>query len=312
MWSARYWRAVALTVEAQRALLARFATHLATERRLAARSVEAYTADVSRLIELTGEAALASLTAQDIRRFAGRLHGQGLGGRSIGRMLSAWRGFFRWLAREHVVTANPALGIKPPKSQKRLPHVLSPDEASQLLEGAVEGPVDCRDHAMLELLYSSGLRRGELVSLDLGDVRPAEALVRVTGKGNRTREVPVGRQALDALAAWLQVRSSLARDDCRALFVGARGQRIDPRTVSTRVEQWAKRRGLGQHLHPHMLRHSFASHVLQSSGDLRAVQEMLGHASISTTQIYTHLDFQYLAKAYDAAHPRARRGKRPA
>jgi len=211
--------------------------------------------------------------------------------------------------------ANPALGVKPPRSAKRLPKVLSPDEASQLLDvtatDALTAPTaaDARDLAMFELLYSSGLRCAELVGLDLGDVRQAEALVRVTGKGSRTREVPVGRQALASLEAWLGVRHLMARPGCVALFVGARGERIDPRVLSSRLARWARLRGLGQHLHPHMLRHSFASHVLQSSGDLRAVQEMLGHASIATTQIYTHLDFQYLAKAYDAAHPRARRSR---
>jgi integrase/recombinase XerC len=296
--------------DAARALLARFVEYLASERRLARLSVDAYEHDVSRLLRLAGDAPLAGLTPVDIRRFAGRLHGQGLDGRTIARLLSAWRSFFRWLVRERLSDANPALGVKPPKSGKRLPKVLSPDEAAQLLDGGTaETPADLRDLAMLELLYSSGLRRAELVSLDLGDVRAADALVRVTGKGSRTREVPVGRQALVAIDAWLEVRPQMARPDCPALFVGARGERISDRVVATRVDRWAKRRGLGQHLHPHMLRHSFASHVLQSSGDLRAVQEMLGHASIATTQVYTHLDFQYLAKAYDAAHPRARMGK---
>ncbi len=291
------------------ALLERFCAYLAGERRLAALSIVAYRRDVERLLRLAADAPLAGLVAQDIRRFAGRLHGEGLDGRTIARMLSAWRGFYRWLVRERLSAANPALGVKPPKSGKRLPRVLSPDEAAQLLDAPAETPAERRDLAMLELLYSSGLRRAELVGLDLGDVRVADALVRVTGKGSRTREVPVGRQALRALAAWLEVRPLLAKAGCEALFVGARGERIGERTVATQVERWARRRGLAQHLHPHMLRHSFASHVLQSSGDLRAVQEMLGHASISTTQVYTHLDFQYLAKAYDAAHPRARMGK---
>ncbi len=302
--------AEALPAASQR-LLERFVDYLATERRLAVTSVAAYEYDVLRLLRLAGDAPLAGLTSQEIRRYAGRLHGQGLNGRSIARLLSAWRAFFRWLVRERLSAANPAIGVKPPKSGKRLPKVLSPDEASQLLGGMPETPAEVRDLAILELLYSSGLRRAELVSLDLGDVRAADALVRVTGKGSRTREVPVGRQALLALDAWLQVRPLMARPGCEALFVGVRGDRISDRVLSTRVEQWARQRGLGQHLHPHMLRHSFASHVLQSSGDLRAVQEMLGHASIATTQIYTHLDFQSLAKAYDAAHPRARIGKAP-
>ena len=300
----------ALPAASQR-LLERFVDYLATERRLAVTSVAAYEYDVLRLLRLAGNAPLAGLTSQEIRRYAGRLHGQGLNGRSIARLLSAWRAFFRWLVRERLSAANPAIGVKPPKSGKRLPKVLSPDEASQLLGGIPETPAGVRDLAILELLYSSGLRRAELVSLDLGDVRAADALVRVTGKGSRTREVPVGRQALLALDAWLQVRPLMARPGCEALFVGVRGDRISDRVLSTRVEQWARQRGLGQHLHPHMLRHSFASHVLQSSGDLRAVQELLGHANIATTQVYTKLDFQHLAKVYDAAHPRARIGKLP-
>jgi integrase/recombinase XerC len=304
------------------AWLARYLDHLAAERRLAALSVRAYRGDIERLLRYADGHALGTLVVQDIRRFAGRAHGEGLSGRSIARMLAAWRSFFHWLIRERQLAGNPALGVKAPRSGRRLPKVLSPDEAAQLLDpvsavtlspaaAAEQTParqaVGARDQAMLELLYSSGLRCGELVGLDLGDVRMVDALVRVTGKGSRTREVPVGRQALAAIALWLTLRPQLAQADCSALFVGMRGQRIAPRTVFEQVRQWAKRRGLTQALHPHMLRHSFASHVLQSSGDLRAVQEMLGHASIATTQIYTHLDFQALAKAYDAAHPRARR-----
>lgn len=300
---------------AQRERLALYIRYLETERRLAVLSVQAYGADVVRLLAMAGDTPAEHLSASEIRRFAGRLHGEGLDGRSIGRMLSAWRSFFRWLVRERQAMANPALGVKPPRSAKRLPKVLSPDEASQLLDATAKpntsAPTvaDARDLAMFELLYSSGLRCAELVGLDLGDVRAAEALVRVTGKGSRTREVPVGRQALASLEVWLGVRHQMARPGCSALFVGARGERIDPRVLSSRLARWARLRGLSQHLHPHMLRHSFASHVLQSSGDLRAVQEMLGHASIASTQIYTHLDFQYLAKAYDAAHPRARRSR---
>ena len=288
-------------------LLDRYLAHLASERRLARLSVQAYATDIRRLLDLAGDAPLGSLVAQDIRRFAGQAHAGGLDGRSIARMLAAWRGFFRWQCREGLIAANPAAGIRAPRSARRLPRLLSPDEAAQLLDAQPETPIARRDHAILELIYSSGLRRGEVVGLDLGDVRPDEALVRVTGKGSKVREVPVGARALAALAAWLEVRPAIAGPAERALFVGARGARIGARAVGNCAESWARRQGLAQHLHPHMLRHSFASHLLQSSGDLRAVQELLGHESIGTTQIYTHLDFQHLARAYDAAHPRAKR-----
>jgi len=290
-----------------RGWLDRYLAHLATERRLSPHSIEAYGRDLARLLSMVGEVPLARLVAQDIRRFAAQAHASGLEGRSIARMLAAWRGFFHWLCREGCLAANPAAGIRAPRSPRRLPRLLSPDEAAQLLDAQPDTPIGRRDHALLELLYSSGLRRAEVVGLDLGDVRTEEALVRVTGKGSKVREVPVGSRALAALAAWLEVRPSVARPGEVALFTGARGGRIGPRAVGTCAEHWARRQGLAQHLHPHMLRHSFASHLLQSSGDLRAVQELLGHESIGTTQIYTHLDFQHLARAYDASHPRARR-----
>jgi integrase/recombinase XerC len=222
-------------------------------------------------------------------------------------MLSAWRGFFSYLARDHGFTRNPCTGVRPPKSPKVLPKALSPDEATRLVSFPQDDPLAIRDRAMFELLYSSGLRLSELTSLKLGDVGFADATVRVTGKGNKTRVVPVGSHALLALQAWMPVRESLPQKDASALFLNHRGAAISPRTVQSRLKTWGIRQGLPGHVHPHMLRHSFASHVLQSSGDLRAVQEMLGHASISTTQVYTHLDFQYLAKVYDQAHPRAKR-----
>jgi integrase/recombinase XerC len=222
-------------------------------------------------------------------------------------MLSAWRGFFNYLARDHGFTRNPCTGVRPPKSPKALPKALSPDEATRLMGIRDSDPLSVRDRAMFELFYSSGLRLSELTSLKLDDVSFADATVRVIGKGNKTRVVPVGGHALQAIQAWLPIRQELPRRDGAELFLNQRGTAISPRTVQSRLKTWGIRQGLPGHVHPHMLRHSFASHVLQSSGDLRAVQEMLGHASISTTQVYTHLDFQYLAKVYDQTHPRAKR-----
>jgi integrase/recombinase XerC len=286
-----------------------FLSHLVRERRLSPHTAEGYAHDVRVLLELAKEQprALQDLEIHQIRRFVARLHGRGLGGKSLARMLSAWRGFFNYLARDHGFTRNPCAGVRPPKSARPLPRALSPDEATRLVSIGERDPLAVRDRAMFELLYSSGLRLSELISLIPGDVSFAEATVRVTGKGNKTRVVPVGSHALAALQAWLPVRESLPNLNEPALFVNRRGEPISPRTVQSRLKAWGIRQGLPGHVHPHMLRHSFASHVLQSSGDLRAVQEMLGHASISTTQVYTHLDFQYLAKVYDAAHPRAKK-----
>jgi integrase/recombinase XerC len=247
------------------------------------------------------------LQIHQIRRYVAQLHARGLDGRSIARMLSAWRGFYRYLARDHGFSANPCVGIRAPKSAKRLPHALSPDESGRLMAMDDDSALALRDKAMFELLYSSGLRLSELTSLAPGDVDSADGTVRVTGKGGKTRVIPVGRHALAAVQAWLVQRSDITRKGETALFVNRNGGRLGPRAVQLRLKQWAVKSGLDSSVHPHMLRHSFASHVLQSSGDLRAVQEMLGHASISTTQVYTQLDFQHLAKVYDAAHPRAKR-----
>jgi integrase/recombinase XerC len=284
-----------------------FLSHLIKERRLSPHTAEGYRHDVVVLLELTQGAALQDLQIHQIRRFVAQLHGRGLGGRSLGRMLSAWRGFFNYLVRDHSFTRNPCIGLRPPKSPKSLPKALSPDEAARLVTFPGDDPLAVRDRAMFELLYSSGLRLSELLSLTQEDVSFADATVRVTGKGNKTRIVPVGSPALQALQAWLPVREALPSRNNAALFLNQRGDRISARAVQSRLKTWGVKQGLPGHVHPHMLRHSFASHVLQSSGDLRAVQEMLGHASISTTQVYTHLDFQYLAKVYDQAHPRAKR-----
>jgi integrase/recombinase XerC len=286
-----------------------FLDHLAHQRRLSPATREGYARDLDRLLAANPDVALERIASHTIRRTVARLHAGGLSGRTLARMLSAWRSFFRWMARHHGLPANPCAGIRAPKVPKALPKALSPDAAQRLLDMAPEQGTDVRDKAMFELFYSSGLRLAELVSLDAAQapliLRDRE--VTVTGKGSRTRTVPVGARAAEAIQAWLAERTRFAAADEPALFVGVRGRRIDPAVVQDALKRWAIRAGLTEKVHPHVLRHSFASHVLQSSGDLRAVQEMLGHASISTTQVYTHLDFQHLAKVYDAAHPRARK-----
>jgi len=290
-------------------LLSGFLAHLTNERRYSEHTRENYARDLRKLFLLAANTPLSDLKSHHIRRYIAQLHGQGLGGRTLARILSAWRSFFNYLMRDHRFRDNPCMGLRPPKSPKLLPHALSPDEAVKLVELPAVTPLDMRDKAMFELLYSSGLRLAELVSLDPINTDFNDAAVRVTGKGSKTRIVPMGSHAIAALKAWLAVRGQIAEPDETALFVGKNGKRISPRTVQLRLRQWGIKQGIVSGVHPHLLRHSFATHVLQSSGDLRAVQEMLGHASISTTQVYTHLDFQYLAKIYDAAHPRAKRKK---
>ncbi|BBI98455.1 tyrosine recombinase XerC [Ferrigenium kumadai] len=280
---------------------------LRNEKRYSELTAENYARDLRHLFELSAGTPLANLKIHHIRRFIAQLHGKGLGGRSLARMLSAWRGFFTYLMRDHSFADNPCAGLRAPKSPKTLPQALSPDEAARLVDLPADTPEAIRDKAMFELFYSSGLRLAELVSLDPEQLDMSDGEVRVTGKGSKTRIVPLGSHAIAALKSWLAVRDQLAKADETALFVGTRGSRITPRMVQLRMKQWGIKQGLNSNVHPHLLRHSFATHVLQSSGDLRAVQEMLGHASISTTQVYTHLDFQYLSKIYDAAHPRARK-----
>ncbi|MBA4092783.1 MAG: tyrosine recombinase XerC [Candidatus Accumulibacter sp.] len=291
---------------------------LAEQRRLSPHTVAGYRRDLATLLELAaaaggagGSLALADLQVRHIRRFAAQLHARGLSGRSLARTLSAWRGFFGWLGGRGLAAQNPVEGVRAPKSPKALPKVLSPDEANRLLEAPGETLLDLRDQAIFELFYSSGLRLAELAALDtdcLADVAAGE--VRVLGKRGKPRLVPVGGKARTALAAWAARRAELAGPDESALFVGRYGARLGVRMIELRLKRRALLMGLPTHVHPHMLRHSFASHVLQSSGDLRAVQEMLGHASIASTQVYTHLDFQHLAGVYDKAHPRAKRAKR--
>jgi integrase/recombinase XerC len=288
-------------------LAAEYLDALKHQRRLAAATLGNYSHAIDVLLQLHGEQDLKSLEPAHVRRYVALLHAKGLSPRSLALALSAWRGWFRWLARHRGFRANPVLGIRAPKAPRPLPKALSVEAAQRLLDAGEDNtPLLLQDRAMFELLYSSGLRVGELVALDLAD-DPAQGEVTVTGKGSKTRTVPVGAKARAALKAWLEVRSQIGAPAEKALFVGARGRRIAAHRVWQRLGTWARRRGLAEHVHPHMLRHSFATHMLQSSQDLRAVQELLGHASISTTQVYTHLDFQALAKVYDAAHPRARK-----
>jgi len=279
------------------------------QRRLSAATVTNYRHALGLLFSLLKETPLETLEPAQVRRYVALMHSRGLAPRSLALMLSAWRGFFRWLVRYRGFRANPVLGVRAPKAARPLPKALSVEAAQRLLEGAPATPEHVRDAAMFELLYSSGLRLGELIALNVDDGRIdlRHGEVTVTGKGSRTRTVPVGAKAREALAAWINTRAQIAAAGERALFVGGRGRRISPGVVGARLTRWARARGLAEHVHPHMLRHSFATHMLQSSQDLRAVQELLGHASISTTQVYTHLDFQALAKVYDAAHPRAKK-----
>lgn len=290
--------------------LSGYLAYLGHERRYSPLTLENYARDISGLFELAGETPLGDIKSHHVRRYVAQLHGRGLSGKTLARMLSAWRGFFAYLIRDHKFSGNPCIGLRPPKSPRALPGTLSPDDAVRLVDlPEADGILAVRDRAMLELLYSSGLRLAELVGLDVPAAESgiASGDIRVTGKGSKTRDVPVGSHAIEALKAWLAVRGTLAKDDEPALFTSRAGRRISPRSVQLRMKEWGIKQGIAGNVHPHLLRHSFASHVLQSSGDLRAVQEMLGHSSISTTQVYTHLDFQYLAKIYDHAHPRAKK-----
>lgn len=290
--------------------VARFRRHLSTERRLSPHTDAAYARDLAALVQFCDAQGLADwrmVDSQYVRVFAARSHAAGLDPRSIQRRLSAVRSFFGFLLREGVLKKNPAHEVRAPKSAKRLPRTLDADQMARLLEIPADDPLAVRDRALMELFYSSGLRLSELVALDVTDVDLADRTVRVLGKGRKTRIVPVGRMAVQAIEKWLTERPGLARSDERAMFVGRNGRRLGARAIQSRVAYWARRQGIGVHVHPHLFRHSFASHLLESSGELRGVQELLGHADISTTQIYTHLDFQHLARIYDATHPRARK-----
>ena len=287
-----------------------FLHHIRFERRLSEHTVSAYRRDLVALGEYCAERNLADwsgLSTGDLRRFAAGAHRRGLAPRTVQRRLAGARSFFNYLESEGAISCNPARGVKAPRPPRSLPQTLDLDQVTRLLDIPDRDTVACRDRAMLELMYSSGLRLAELAGLDLGGVEMREGQIRVTGKGRKERILPVGRKAIDALKDWLRRRGELAANAENALFVGVRGRRIAASSIQARLNYWARHAGLPGQVYPHMLRHSFATHLLESSGDLRAVQELLGHADISTTQVYTHLDFQHLSRVYDRAHPRARR-----
>jgi integrase/recombinase XerC len=283
--------------------------HLTFERGLSALTLKNYARDIQLLESLAENTTLDTVKNTQIRRYIATLHGRGLSGKTIARSLSAWRGFYDYLVHHKGYTQNPVTGLRAPKSAKTLPQALSTDQAVKFVDIKGDGLLERRDHAILELFYSSGLRLAELVNLDINMLDFSEGTVTVTGKGNKTRIVPMGSYAMNAIQTWMQSRMliKIADSNPNALFVTQQGKRITPRAVQYRVKEWSIKQGINTSMHPHLLRHSFATHVLQSSQDLRAVQEMLGHANISTTQVYTHLDFQHLATIYDKAHPRAKK-----
>jgi len=283
---------------------------LETERRLSSHTLSAYRRDLTALLKYCdkeGVDSLADLDVYHIRRFAAQGHRQGLSARSIARRLSAVRSFLTTLVQAGVIKSNVAMHVQAPRASRRLPATLDADQVARLLDLSGDDDLTIRDRAILELFYSSGLRLAELVGLDVGDLDLADRTVRVTGKGSKTRIVPVGRFALEAITQWLTTRAKFVSPAQQAMFLSRRGRRLAARSVQARLNHWAHVQGSPTRVHPHMLRHSFATHLLESSGNLRAVQELLGHASLSTTQIYTHVDFQHLAHIYDQAHPRARR-----
>lgn len=287
--------------------------YLRYERRMSPNTERNYGRDIDALCRFLKSEELADWREVDsyhIRAFASWCHRRGLAPRSIQRRMSALRGFFRYLLREGLVDSNPATDVPSPKQPKRLPKTLDVDQIARLLEIDGDGPLAIRDRAIMELFYSSGLRLAELTSLRVTDLDLSDGTVRVTGKGNKTRILPVGAKARHAISAWLGARSEMAGHDHEALFLSRRGGPLSARAVQNRLREWSRRIGMATGVNPHLLRHSFATHLLESSGDLRGVQELLGHADISTTQIYTHLDFQHLARIYDKSHPRARKRDR--
>ena len=297
--------------EASAAQLNAFLDHLRHERNLSVKTIEGYAHDLSLFRQFCDDHHLDNLdkiVTDQVRMFAAQLHRRDLSSKSIARALSALRGLYKYLLREQVVTHNPATDVSAPKGKRKLPSALDPEIVAKLLDFEITDAISARDKAMLELSYSSGLRLSELANLDIGDIDIADGSVHVIGKGNKARKVPVGKVALKAVTTWLNWRSKLCRNPSEmAIFISKRGQRIHQRTIESRLDHWARQQGIDRHVHPHMLRHSFATHVLESSQNLRAVQELLGHADISTTQVYTHLDFQHLATVYESAHPRAKR-----
>lgn len=283
--------------------------HLTFERGLSLLTCQNYARDIKLLESLADKTNLNEVQNLQVRRFIATLNSRGLSGKSIARALSAWRGYYDYLIQHKGFTQNPVMGLRAPKSPKTLPQALSTDMAVKFVDIQGDGLLEQRDHAIFELFYSSGLRLSELVNLDIDMLDFSDGTVTVTGKGNKTRIIPVGTHALNAIQTWLKRRADvvIADKNPKAVFVTQQGRRITPRAIQYRMKEWAVKQGINIDMHPHLLRHSFATHVLQSSQDLRAVQEMLGHANISTTQVYTHLDFQHLATIYDKAHPRAKK-----
>jgi len=299
------------TENSQQAEVDDFLCYLEQEKRMSPHTVSNYQRDLKQFLLFCADVELTHwrlVKSSHIRQFIAQLHRHGLAGRSIQRLLSAIRSLYRFLIREGLADNNPAQAVQAPKVEKRLPSTLDVDQMSGLLDGrAPDTVISCRDHAMMELFYSSGLRLAELASLNIRDVDFGDHLVYVTCKGNKSRVIPVGSQALNALKKWLSKRDDLGFFEQTALFITQQGNRLGVRSIQKRLSHWGKKQGISDKVHPHRLRHAFASHMLEASGDLRAVQELLGHADISTTQIYTHVDFQHLAKVYDSAHPRAKK-----
>ena len=287
----------------------RFYQYLQTEKQYSEHTLKNYQRDIQSFLGFCEDNSITDFSTLDsahIRQFVATRHRQGLGGRSLQRLLSALRSLFHFLNKQNLLATNPAKGVRAPKTQRKLPEVMTVDQLDQLLNININDVLACRDKAMMELMYGCGLRLSELVNLNLKQIDQPGRLLNVIGKGEKHRQVPFGSKAFDALQQWLKHRVELANEDEEAVFVSRRGSRLKHSSIQQRLKKWAIKQGLDSDLYPHKLRHSFASHILESSGDLRAVQELLGHENLSTTQIYTHLDFQHLAKVYDQAHPRAR------
>ncbi len=292
--------------------LQQFENYLQHEKRYSKHTLSGYKCDLTQFSQWLDEKGIdnnVNANSLTIRHWVASLHRQGIGGKTLQRKLSSLRSFYQFLIRKQLLKNNPAVDIRAPKTARTLPKTLDADTLTQLLEIDSDDILAVRDKAMMELFYSSGLRLSELADLDLIDINLQESSLRAVGKGNKTRILPIGRKAVEAIKKWIHRRAERADMNEQAVFISKRGTRISVRSIQQRLDYWRKKQGLEQHIHPHKLRHSFASHILESSGDLRAVQELLGHADISTTQIYTHLDFQHLAKVYDKAHPRARKKK---
>ncbi len=302
--------AIVISPTSTQELIHRYLRYLHDERRYSAATIENYQRDILQFIEFINAINVTDCCEVDslhVRNFAGSRRRRGISARSLHRSLSAIRGFYNFLQREQLIENNPVADVSAPRMEKKLPDLLDVDEINRLLTEGPQNPLRLRDHAMMELMYSSGLRLAELVNLNIGAIDLSQGQVHVLGKGNKSRYLPIGAAACKVLRRWLDARPNIAAENELAVFVNNRGKRLSSRAVQQRLAQLGREQGLDKHVHPHMLRHSFASHLLESSGDLRAVQELLGHADISTTQIYTHLDFQHLAQVYDRTHPRAKK-----